>query len=128
MNKLTPNLIVESIEDCLPFWMDRLGFAKTVEVADGSRLGFVILRRDEVEIMLQTRASLAGDVAAIADGPYRAIVYIDVAAGTLASIRKALADWPLATPERTTAYGAREIIVRDPAGHIAFFAAHEAAR
>jgi hypothetical protein len=30
--KLSPVLIVDAIEPCLPFWTDRLGFAKVVEV------------------------------------------------------------------------------------------------
>jgi uncharacterized glyoxalase superfamily protein PhnB len=122
MNKLTPNLIVERIEDCLPFWVERLGFEKTVEVPDGERLGFVILRRGAVELMLQSRASLIKDVAAVADGPFRSVLYCEVA--DLAPIRAALKGWPLAAPERTTFYGAREIIVRDPEGHVVFFAAH----
>src|SRR5438105_3742541 len=62
MNKLTPNLIVDDIEACLPFWTS-LGFTKTVEVPDGDRLGFVILVNAPVELMLQTRASVAKDVA-----------------------------------------------------------------
>ena len=70
MNKLTPNLIVEGIEACLPFWTERLGFERTVEVPQGERLGFVILKRGPVEVMLQSRASLATDVAPIADGPH----------------------------------------------------------
>jgi hypothetical protein len=42
----------------------------------------------------------------------------------LTPIRKALDGWPRATPERTTFYGTREIIVKDPAGHVVFFASH----
>ncbi len=122
MTKLTPNLVVERIEDCLPFWT-RLGFTKTVEVPDGDRLGFVILAKPPIEIMLQTRASVAGDVAPLADGPYRAMLYIEV--DKLAPIKKALGDTPLVVPERTTFYGVRELIVRDPAGHIITFASHE---
>jgi uncharacterized glyoxalase superfamily protein PhnB len=135
MNKLTPNLIVASIESCLPFWIDRLGFEKTVEVPespaspappespDEPRLGFVILRRGAVELMLQSRASLERDVPAIAAGPHRAVLYFEVA--DLAPLREALAGWPLAAPERTTFYGARELIVRDPEGHVIFLAAHQ---
>ncbi|MDB4979342.1 MAG: hypothetical protein JWM82_94 [Myxococcales bacterium] len=122
MNKLTPNLIVEAIEPCLAFWVERLGFAKTVEVPDGDRLGFVILRRESVELMLQTRASLAGDVPGISDGPYRSVLYIEVL--DLASLRVALEGWPLVVPERETFYGAHELIVTDPAGNQIFFAAH----
>jgi uncharacterized glyoxalase superfamily protein PhnB len=124
MNKLTPNLIVDSVEECLRFWVDRLGFARTVEVPHGDRLGFVILKRGDVELMLQSRASLQQDVPPIADGAYRAVLYVDVP--DLAPIREALTGWPLVTPERTTFYGARELIVRDPAGHVVFFAAHGA--
>ena len=43
MKKLAPVLVVDRIEPCLPFWVDRLGFEKTVEVPESDRLGFVIL-------------------------------------------------------------------------------------
>lgn len=125
MKKLTPNLIVDTIEDCLPFWVQRLGFTKTVEVPAGERIGFVILQRGAIEVMLQSRASLAADVPAIADGPHRAVLYLEV--GDLAPIRTALTGWPLVVPERTTFYGARELIVRDPAGNVVFFSAHTGA-
>src|SRR5258706_13629891 len=106
MKKLTPNLIVASIEACLPFWTERLGFDKAVEVPDGDRLGFVILRRGPIELMLQSRASVEKDVAAIAEGAYRSVLYIEVP--DLAPIRAALEGWPRVGPERTTFYGARE--------------------
>jgi uncharacterized glyoxalase superfamily protein PhnB len=122
MKKLTPNLIVDSVEECLRFWVDCLGFEKTVEVPEGDRLGFVILKRGALELMLQSRASLAKDVPAVADGAHRAVLYFEVS--SLAPIRAALADWPRPVPERTTFYGAREIIVKDPAGHVVFFSEH----
>jgi catechol 2,3-dioxygenase-like lactoylglutathione lyase family enzyme len=123
MNKLTPNLIVASIEDCLPFWVDRLGFQKTVDVPHGDRLGFVILKHGAIELMLQSRASVADDVPAAAEGPHGASLFVEVA--DLAPIRRALEGWPRLVPERTTFYGMREIIVRDPAGTIVCFAQHE---
>jgi hypothetical protein len=122
MKKITANLIVESIEDGLRFWVERLGFEKTVEVPHEGRLGFVILKRGPTELMLQSVASLRQDVPAIAEGPHRAVVYIEVA--DLVPLRKQLGDWPLVVPERTTFYGTREIIVKDPAGHVVFLSAH----
>jgi uncharacterized glyoxalase superfamily protein PhnB len=122
MKKLTPNLIVDSIEASLPFWVDRLGFTRQTEVPEGDRLGFVILTRGPVELMLQSRASVQKDVAPLADGPYRSALYLEV--DDLAPIRAALAGWPLVVPERTTFYGARELIVRDPAGNAVSFASH----
>lgn len=122
MNKLTPNLIVESIEACLPFWVGRLGFEKTLEVQDEERLGFVVLKHGTLELMVQSRSSLAKDVPEIASGPHRAVLYLEVA--DLAPIRDALEGWPRVAPERTTFYGSRELIVRDPEGHVVFFAKH----
>jgi len=39
--KLTPVLIVDSIENGMSFWVDRMGFEKTVDVPEGDHLGFV---------------------------------------------------------------------------------------
>src|SRR3954465_440234 len=123
MNSIVSNLIVPSIEACLPFYVERLGFTQTVDVPHDGKLGFVILKRGDLELMLQSRASVAADIAGLAPDGFRAALYIEV--DKLAPIRKALQDWPLVVPERTTFYGAREIIVRDPAGNVVCFASRE---
>lgn len=128
MQSIVPNLIVPSIEDCLPFYL-RLGFEKSVGVphppdgGDSAPLGFVILKRGELELMLQTIASVASDVPGLEKDTYRSALYVRVR--SLDPIRTALEGWPRVVPERTTFYGAREIIVRDPAGNVLSFAAHE---
>jgi catechol 2,3-dioxygenase-like lactoylglutathione lyase family enzyme len=123
MNSIVSNLIVPSIEDCLPFYVERLGFTRTVDVPHEGKLGFVILKRGALELMLQSRASVAADIAGLDPDGFRSALYIEV--DKLAPIRKALTDWPLVIPERTTFYGAREIIVRDPAGNLVAFASRE---
>jgi catechol 2,3-dioxygenase-like lactoylglutathione lyase family enzyme len=123
MNSIASNLIVTSIEECLPFYIERLGFTQTVDVPHDGKLGFVILKRGELELMLQSRASLAADIAGLDVDGFRAALYIEV--DKLAPIRTALTDWPRVIPERTTFYGAREIIVRDPAGNLVAFASRE---
>jgi uncharacterized glyoxalase superfamily protein PhnB len=121
VGKLTPVLIVEAIEPCMAFWMDRLGFTKTVEVPHGEQLGFVILVRDGVEVMYQTRASVQGDVAPLADTPLKGnLLYFEV--DDLDAVENALDGVPLVIPRRTTFYGAQEIIVREPAGNAIAFA------
>jgi Glyoxalase/Bleomycin resistance protein/Dioxygenase superfamily len=59
--KITAVLLVEEIEKSLPFWAERMGFEKTVEVPEGDRLGFVILAREGAELMLQTMESVRKD-------------------------------------------------------------------
>ena len=121
MNRLTPVLMVESIEPCLPFWVDRLGFSKTVEVPHGDKLGFVILARDGVEVMYQTRASVQDDVAELANSPMRgSMLYIDVE--DIDAVENALKGIPRVIPRRTTFYGADEVIVREPGGNSVAFA------
>ncbi len=81
MKKLTPNLIVERIEDSLPFWT-ALGFEKKVDMMEGDRV--------------------AKDVPPLADAAYRSTLYIEV--DDLAPIRRALAAVKPVVPERTTSW------------------------
>src|SRR5512140_3329876 len=110
MKKLTPVLFVDEIEPCLPFWT-ALGFERTVEVPEGDRLGFVILAKDAVEVMYQSRASVRKDVPGLAGEPSRAELYIEVS--DLDAVAKGLAGAPVAVPRRKTPYGAEEIGVRE---------------
>lgn len=122
IKKLTPVLYVEEIEPLLPFWTERLGFARTTEVPEGDRLGFVILARDGVEVMMQTRASIQADVPALADTPMRgAILFVEVE--DLNPVVQALGDAEVVVPRRETFYGADEIFVREPGGNLVGFAA-----
>src|SRR5438445_8105796 len=61
VKRITAVLLVKEIEPLIPFWVDRLGFAKTVEVPDGNKLGFVIFQKNSVEVMYQTYASVEKD-------------------------------------------------------------------
>lgn len=121
MKKLTPVLYVEEIEPVLPFWTDRLGFQKTVEVPEGDRLGFVILSSGPVEVMYQTRASVQADIPPLADSPMRgSFLFIQV--DDVDAIERALEGVEPVVPRRKTFYGADELIVREPAGNVVTFA------
>jgi uncharacterized glyoxalase superfamily protein PhnB len=118
--KLSPVLIVEAVEPSLPFWTERLGFAKVVEVPHGDRLGFVILARDGVEVMYQSRDSIRNDIPALADTPPGATLYIEVS--DIAAVERAIEGVEVVVPRRQTFYGADEIGVREPGGNVVLFA------
>lgn len=120
---LAPVLLVDEIEPCLPFW-ERLGFARTAEVPEGARLGFVMLVRDGVTVMYQTRASVAKDVPSLAAEPSHSHLFLTVIG--LDALKPGLAAAPVVVPERKTFYGAREIGVREPGGNVVVFAEFEA--
>lgn len=124
--KITAVLMVESIEKSLPFWVDRMGFTKTVDVPEGDVLGFAILVRDGAELMLQTIESVRKDAPQFVPqgAAYNAGLFIEV--DDFADALKRLSGYPIALPERTTFYGMREIGVREPGGHIVIFAAQGA--
>lgn len=121
MKKLTPLVFVERIEPSLPFWVDRLGFECTVEVPEGDRLGFVILKKGEVEVMYQTRESVQNDVPPLANAPM-AGSFLFVEVDDLDAVERALDGFEPVVPRRTTFYGADELIVREPAGNVVTFA------
>ena len=122
IKRITPVLYVDKIEPCIPFWVERLGFEKTVEVPDGDSLGFVMLNKGSLEIMCQSFASAEKDAAAIAKeiSGGRTFLYVEV--DNLEEVITAMQGANLVLPKRTTFYGATEIGVKDPAGHMIVFA------
>jgi len=124
--KITAVLLVEAIEKSLPFWVDRMGFAKTAEVPEGDRLGFVILVRDGAELMLQSIESVRKDTPQFVPASKASDVGLFIEVDDFTDTLKRLAGYPIALPERTTFYGMREIGVREPNGHIVIFAARAA--
>src|SRR5215472_6832832 len=122
VKRITPVLYVKEIEPCVPFWVERLGFQKTVEVPDGDRLGFVILQKDGLEIMYQSFASAEKDAPAAAKeiNGGRTFLYIEV--DRLETVMDAMKGANVVVPLRSTFYGAKEIGVKDPAGHVIVFA------
>ncbi len=122
MKKLTPVLVVDEIESCLPFWMDRLGFAKTVEVPEGSKLGFVILQKDGVEVMYQSRESVEKDIPALVPerGGHPVGLFVEV--GDVGAVERALSGFEVVLARRKTFYGMDEIGLREPGGNVVVFA------
>jgi uncharacterized glyoxalase superfamily protein PhnB len=120
--KITPILFAEEIEPCLQFWIERLGFEKTIDVPDGNRLSFAILQRGPVELMYQTYASAEKDITTISSEVRKGPSFLYVEVDNLNEVVSALKGVDVAMPIRTTFYGAKEIGVKDPAGHVMIFA------
>lgn len=119
--KITPILFVDKIEPVIPFWVDRIGFEKTVEVPDGDYLAFAIFQNGGSELMFQTRASVAKDMPQLApETMARAGTFIEVE--DFDDLLKRVEGADIVMPERTTWYGMREILVKEPGGNIVCFA------
>jgi len=120
--RITPVLFVKEIEPVLPFWVDALGFEKTIEVPHGDKLGFASLQKDGTEVMYQTYASLGDDMPQVAEaakkGPTFLYIEVDGLDAVLASLKK----YKITMAERTAFYGMREVGFQDPTGHYLTFA------
>ena len=123
VKRITPVLLVKEIEPLVPFWVDRLGFAKTVEVPDGHKLGFAIFQKGPVEVMYQTYSSVEKDAppsmsAEAREGP----TYLYLEVDDLDAVLAAMKDSRMVMPVRTAFYGMKEFAVQDPGGHFITFA------
>jgi hypothetical protein len=128
LSKITPILVVDAIEPCLPFWTG-LGFEVTVTVPHEDTIGFAILQSGALELMYQTRASIEADLGAsgapkdlgedLSGGT--TTLFIEVA--RLDDVIAVLGDADVVVPRRQTFYGMDEIFVRAPCGTVVGFAA-----
>ena len=122
VKKITTVLAVEAVEPSLDFWTKRLGFECTVTVPHEDTLGFAILVKDNLEVMLQSVASILADLGSTTGeiNGRSAALFIEVA--DLAAVEQGLGTYPIEMPRRTTFYGMHEIGVREPGGHFVIFA------
>ena len=123
VKRITPVLLVQEIEPIVSFWVDRLGFAKTIEVPEGNKLGFVAFQKGSAEVMYQTYSSVEKDaLPSMSAGARKGPTYLYVEVDDLDAVLAAMKDVKIVMPVRTAFYGMREFSVQDPGGHFITFA------
>lgn len=123
LKQLTPVIIVDAVEPCLPFWVERFGFTIDAEVPgpDGG-VQFAILSRDGIEVMYQTRASVIADLPGTENTLNGHSVGLFITVDDLDAVERALDGAPVVKPRHHTFYGSSEIYVREPGGNTVGFA------
>lgn len=123
VKRITPVLLVNEIEPEIPFWIDRLGFTKTIEVPDGNKIGFAAFQKGSAEVMYQTYSSVEKDApAGMSAEARKGPTYLYIEVDNLDDVLMALKEVKKVMPERTAFYGMREFAIQDPAGHFITFA------
>ena len=123
LQHMAPVLVVDRVEPGLTFWVDRFGFTVENQVPgpDG-QLIFASVKKDGLEVMYQTRASV------IADNPEAAreldghSVALFITVNDIDAVERAIAGAPVVKPRHQTFYGSTEIYVREPGGNTVGFA------
>jgi catechol 2,3-dioxygenase-like lactoylglutathione lyase family enzyme len=110
--------LVDRIEPCLDFWVDRLGFDVRLQVHGDDHLEFATLGRDDLEFVYRTLDSLHEDTPGLVDGDHQPWVVIYLEVDDFDEILPRLEGLDIVVPARETILGTREIFVREPSGRI----------
>jgi catechol 2,3-dioxygenase-like lactoylglutathione lyase family enzyme len=111
-------LLVDRIEPCLDFWVDRLGFEVRLQVQGEDHLEFVALCRDNVEILYRTLDSLHDDTPGLVDAGHQPWVVLYLEVDDLDALMPNLDGIEVVVERRETMMGTDEIFVREPSGRI----------
>ncbi len=123
LTQLTPVMVVDAVEPCLAFWVERFGFVAENSVpGDDGHLVFASAKKDGIEVMYQTRASVVAErpeTAAELDGHS---ITLFLQTDDLDDVERAVAGAPVVVARHKTFYGSEEIYVREPGGNTVGFA------
>ena len=116
---LSSVLMVERIEPCLEFWVDRLGFEVRYEVPGDDHLEYVVLGQGDLEIMYRTLDSLHEETPGLVeDSDHQPWVVMYLQVDDLDEILPVLDGLEVVVPLRETIVGNREVFIREPSGRI----------
>ena len=66
LNSLTPNLMVNDVEETIEYYTDMLGFTVLMTVPDSGKLDWAMVKRNDVIINFQTKKSLSSELPRLA--------------------------------------------------------------
>lgn len=122
LKQLTPNLMVEDVAQTLAFYQNILGFDVVMTLPEAAPFDFAIVRRDDVEVMFQSRQSLSENVPALTGSPIGASQTLYIEVSGLAELYQQLRDKvEIVVDLHTTFYGTQEVYFRDVNGYILSF-------
>src|SRR5437868_1580135 len=123
LKSLAPNLMVEDVARSAAFYREALGFTAVATVPEAAPFDFMMLQRDGVVMMLQSRASLGTELPDMArQAVGGSVLFYVIVEGLDALYQEAKGRTELAVDLHETWYGKREFGVRDSDGYLLVFA------
>ena len=121
--KLTPNLLVVSVERSLAFYVDTLGFQRGMTVPDASPFAFASVTGGAVEIFFNDAAGAVKEYPGFAGKPIgcTGTLFVEVE-GVDALHARLQGKVKVVMPIETKFYGMREFAIEDPDGYVITFA------
>jgi uncharacterized glyoxalase superfamily protein PhnB len=134
VSKLTSNLAVADIRQTVRFYCENLGFELVAAVpvtqdgadqqlADGKEYVFVLLKKDNAELMFQRSDSFSEDVSIAGEMPVGASVSFYMQGNDIEAFHAELKTKDIRISElKQTWYGIKEFYIKDNNGYILGFA------
>ena len=121
VNSATPVLLVDRVETSRDFFK-RVGFEVTVEIPAGKAIGFALLVRDGVQVMVQTRGNEhePPSMQVLTRLSRHAAVFIEV--DDIDAVVRSLDGEKVVVERHTTFYGSDELTYQEPGGNFITFA------
>lgn len=123
LKKLTPNLMVEDVNLAIDFYKDILGFELIMTVPEEGKFDWAMMRNGNVEIMCQTRSSLAEGIPEFKEmeGGGALTIYMEME-GVEDLYARVKGNVEITEELHETFYGMKEFSMRDRDGFILAFA------
>ena len=121
--KLTPNLLVASVERSLAFYVDTLGFERGMTVPDQAPFAFGSVTAGPVEIFFNDAAGAVKEYPGFAGKPIGATGTLFIEVDGVNALHDRLEPRvKVVMPIETKFYGMREFAIEDPDGYVITFA------
>lgn len=121
INRMMPLLNVEDVAQSLAFYVDALGFEVVETIAPEGTPIFAMIRRDGVEIMINTPDGADSASRRLATSYHETVLYFDIDdAPAFHAVLTAAGQKP--GPVERQMYGVDEFTIRDPDGYELAFA------
>lgn len=116
--RLSPVFLVDRVEPCIEFWAERLGFDIRLQVDGADGIEFVILGKDDAEVIYRSAESLNLDAPGLLDSDHQPWDILHVQVDDLEEILPRLDGLEIVVPLRESGFGGREIYVTEPSGRL----------
>jgi uncharacterized glyoxalase superfamily protein PhnB len=128
LKKLTPNLVVSSVERSMAFYRDVLGFQVTATVPDALPFVFAALQSGPVEIFLNAPEPAVAEYPAFKDRPIGGTLTLFIDIVDVARVYDSLKTRvKVVMPIEKKWYGVTEFAFEDPDGYVITFAERDQA-
>ncbi|MBA2394269.1 MAG: VOC family protein [Ktedonobacteraceae bacterium] len=123
LKKLTPNIMVEDVNNTIEFYQKLLGFEVLVTVPEEGQFAWAMLKRDTVEMMFQSRTSLGEEIPALQHKEIGGSLTFYIEVEDVEGLYKHLkGSATIVQDMHKTFYGAQEFAIQDCNGFILAFA------